>query len=145
MDIMEKDILMTILFEKSTGKFLKPWLLVHALYYNFYQGHGINESDFILEFAWSSHANERLVPDSFKRLFDTINVSIPLPHTSTLFEARLITNFDIHGKNITINNLKVTYKFIFRRTFEPKFDYYRGAPYLEESPFVIESLLFCRR
>ena len=82
---------------------------------NFYQKQGINESDFILEFAWLSRENEELVPKAFTRVFNTINMSIPIPHTSTLFEARSITNLRdnrqrsiTNGDKITINHVTYT-------------------------------------
>ena len=65
----------------------------HWQYYNFYQKQGVNESDFILEFTWMSMENETLVPDFFKKHFDAITVNIPIPRTSTLFEAILVTSF----------------------------------------------------
>ena len=140
LEIVENDILMTILFQEYKGKFVLPWLWLDALYYNFYQRQGLNESDFILEFAWLSAFEEDIVPDSFKRLFDTVNVSIPIPYTSTLFEARLITNFDKHGENITIN--QVTYTRIYWRPYLNYFDdtepyNARFANHLQMSPLVV--------
>ena len=139
LDLVEDNILVTVLFPQETFKpfYTIPWLSMHGLYYNFYQRQGINESDFILETAWLSGMDEELVPDSFKRFFDTVNVSIPILHTSTLFEARLITNYDIHSENFTIN--QSTYTRIFRRrflnSFAPKL--YTVTRYLQMSPLVI--------
>ena len=108
-----------------------------ALYYNFYQRQGKNESDFILEFAWLSLPDEEIIPDYFKRYFETINVSIPIPHTSALFEAKSITNYDNHTENITID--KVVYKRTFRRTFDiPHYGTrFKITRYLQMSPLII--------
>ena len=88
-----------------------PSLLMKSLYFKFYQREGMNESDFVFEYAWLSGKDEELVPKAFRRLFVTINVSIPIPHTSSFFEARSISNFAIDDEYITIDQVK--YKRIF--------------------------------
>ena len=106
---VENDILWEFLWYVPLQPTLAPpWNLMQLLYMNFYQKQGINESDFILEFAWLSRENEELVPKAFARVFNTINMSIPIPHTSTLFEARSVTNFITNGDNITINHVTYT-------------------------------------
>ena len=107
----------------------------HWQYYNFYQKQGVNESDFILEFTWMSMENETLVPDFFKQLFHPITVSIPIPRTSTLFEATLVTSFDIQEDNMTING--VTYERIFNKTLNQlnMFSYIKR--YLQMTPLII--------
>ena len=76
---------------------------------------------------------EDLIPDSFKRLFDTINVSLPIPHTSTLFEARLITIFDVDGENITINEVDYTRIYFRMFIFKP----FNDTRYLQMTPLLI--------
>ena len=73
------------------------------LYLKFYQKEGVYESDFILEFSWLSGEGEEYIPNIFKQLFNKMNLSIPLPHTTTLFEAKSVTNFYPHGDNVTVN------------------------------------------
>ena len=108
--VVENDILWELLWYAPLEhlKLSPPWHLMQSLYMNFYQKQGINESDFILEFAWLSRENEELVPKAFARVFNTTNMSIPIPRTSTLFEARSITNFITNGDNITINHVTYT-------------------------------------
>ena len=132
-DIVENEILMIVLFEKYERKSFQSWLSWHALYYNFYQRQGVNEGDFILEFAWRSYMHEDLIPDCFKRLFDTMNVSLPIPHTSTLFEARLITSFDKDGENITINEVDYTRIYLRMFIFKP----FNDTRYLQMTPLLI--------
>ena len=105
------DIRENILLEIYSGKgqlesMRSPLPLMRMLYVKFYQRQGVNESDFVFEYAWLSVEDEELVPKALRRLFDTVNVSSLIPHTNTLFEARLITNFIIHDKVITINQIK---------------------------------------
>ena len=92
-----------------------PYILMQSLYVNFYQRHGVNESDFVLEYAWLSASDEELVPKAFRRLFNTMHVRIPIPHTSSFFEARSITIFFIHDEDITIDQVK--YNRIFSTEF----------------------------
>ena len=93
-----------------------PWKLMQSSYVKFYQRQGENENDFVFEYAWSLSKDGELVPKAFRRLFGTINVSIPMLHTSFFFEAKSITNFVIHGEEITIHQVK--YKLIFSTEFK---------------------------
>ena len=135
--IVQNDILMTLLFEEYKGA---SWLWKNALYYNFYRKQGTNESDFIVEVAWLSGTEEDVVPGSFQRLFDSLNVSIPIPYTSTVFEARLITNFDMHDEHMMVNQVQ------YARIFEKQYPEYQAsyiskpytiARYLQMSPLVV--------
>ena len=138
--IVKNDILMTLLFEEHKGQY---WLLLFALYYKFYQRQGARGSDFILEVAWLSGSEEDIVPDSFRLLFDTMNVSLPIPRTSIIFEARLITNFDMHDNNITVNQVKYT------RIYESLYPKYRSfsnsKPYNVTRYLQMSPLLVCNR
>ena len=104
------------------------------LYMKFYQREGVNESDFVFEYAWLS-AKEELVPKSFRRFFETINVSIPIPHTSSVFEARAITNFIILDEHITI--AQVRYKRIFMADYTAMFGIDANTRYLLINPLVL--------
>ena len=88
-----------------------PSELMLSIYVSFYQRQGVTKSDFVFEYAWFSATDEELVPKALRRLFDTINVSIQIPHTSSFFEARSISNFVKHDQDITIGQVK--YKRIF--------------------------------
>ena len=138
--IVENDILITVFFWLNHfNRILRPppRFLMNSSYMNFYQRQGVNESDFVLEYAWLSVMDVELVPEAFKRLFDTINVSIPIPHTSSLFEAKSITKFAIHGENIKIDH--VTYKRIFRRDYAGFWGFYLDANtrYLQMNPLIL--------
>ena len=129
-----------ILLEIYSGKgqlesMRSPLPSMRMLYVKFYQRQGVNESDFIFEYAWLSVEDEELEP---KRLFDTINVSIPIPFISTLFEARLITNFVIHDEVITIN--QINYKEIFEYITHQdvvKYAISANTRYLPMNPLVL--------
>ena len=130
--IVESDIWTMIPYENKTYSVYNPSNFHnHWQYYNFYQKQGENESDFILEFTWMS-----LVPDFFKQPFYPITVSIPIPRTTTLFEATLFTSFDIQEDNITIH--RVTYVRILNKTLNVQLDMFSYITrYLEMPPCII--------
>ena len=83
-----------------------PSELMISLYVSFYQRQGEFEREFLFEYTWLSFSDEELVPKAFRRFFDVINVKIPIPHTSSFFEARSISNFVKHDQDITIDQVK---------------------------------------
>ena len=133
-DLIESDILMAFFFPEFNLKFGNSWLENHGSYYNFYHRQGVNESDFIIEVAWVSKNDGDIVTDSIKRFFDTVNVSIPIPNSSTLFEARLITNAVINDGTLTIN--RVIHKLILRKIFFRYYEY-EDTRYLQMSPLIL--------
>ena len=125
--------ILTMVLYKNTSESFPDSVRFHGLYYNFYQKQGLNESDFILEFAWMSSRYEKLVPDSVKRLFDAKIANIPIPLTSARFQVKLVTRFDIQEDYITIN--KVAYKRIFYNMLDFQKSYIRR--YLQMTPLII--------
>ena len=119
-----------------------PSELMRSLYVSFYQRQGEIESDFVFEYAWLSATDEELVPKAFTRFFDIINVSIPIPHTSSFFEARSITNFVKHDQDIIIDHIK--YKQIFWNDLRPIYD--RISFSIKESRYLpMNPLVLCNR
>ena len=121
-----------------------PSELMISLYVSFYQRQGEIEREFLFEYTWLSFSDEELVPKAFIRFFDVINVKIPIPHTSSIFEARSISNFVKHDQDITIDQVK--YKRIFWKDIRDiKHNIINMIPINESRYLPMNPLILCNR
>ena len=112
--IVERNILFDLFQLGEVSAYLDPGsrhVAAMKLFWKFYRKTGAYESDFVLEFAWLVGGGEKYIPDIFAQLFQTMNLSLPIPQTSTRFEARSVTTLDTHGDNTTIDGSVFTLVF----------------------------------